>query len=85
MEKMECQNQFMYHDTYRIVKQISWYVSIRQTVYHPSPGKKNIASLLQLENLLENILRQLITFGILCETDLNYLALILQQKLGRDV
>jgi hypothetical protein len=31
------QNQLMYRDTYRIVKQISWYVSIRQTVYRPSP------------------------------------------------
>ena len=31
----------------------------------------------QFEYLLENILMQFITFGMLCETDLNYLPLIL--------
>jgi hypothetical protein len=42
--------------------------------------ERDIAALLQLEYLavLENILRQVITFGILCEMDLNYLPLILQ-------
>jgi hypothetical protein len=44
-------------------------------------------SFLQLEYLLESILTygEVITFGILCETDMNYLPLILQEKLLRDV
>jgi hypothetical protein len=39
------------------------------------------------EYLLENILRhgKVITFGILCETELNYLPLILQENLVKDV
>jgi hypothetical protein len=43
--------------------------------------------ILILEYLLEDNRRhgKIITSGILCETDLNYLHLILQEKLVRDV